>query len=117
MDYELLINLNGNELKLTYQNGQNKTSGNGIYTIKDREANEIYKYLKSINFVSMKDPEGERMLDAAQQYIKGGYDDKSNGINFGGVKNPPDNIVKAKNMIVELASKYNKSFNKDMGIE
>jgi hypothetical protein len=117
MVYELAISINGNELSLAYKNGQNNKSGNGVYTVKDPEVTEIYKYFKSINIVSMKTPEGEKMLDAPQETLKAAYDDKVNAIYFGGLKNPPDNLVKAKNMLIDLASKYNKSFKKDLGME
>jgi hypothetical protein len=117
MKYELAISLKGNELSLAYMNEQNNTSGNGVYTVKDSEVNDIYKYFKSIGIVSMKAPEGEKMLDSPPETLEAAYDDKVNAISFGGLKNPPDNLVKVKNMIIDLASKYNKSFKKDMGME
>jgi hypothetical protein len=117
MRYELTINISGDVLTLNYKNEQDKRSGNGVYTIKDIEINNLYKYSKSISILTMKAPENERLLDAPQQSLKVTYGNQSNNIDFGSVKNPPENIVKLKAMIIDLAAIYNKSFKHDLGLD
>ncbi len=104
-------------MNLSYKNEQNNTSGNGVYAVKKSESYEIYKYFKSINFSTMNPLQGDKILDAPQQNIKAIYDDKSNSIDFGTVKDLPENIIRAKKMIIDLASKYNQGFKKDLGLE
>lgn len=117
MNYELKIEVAEGNLKLNYRNGQNQKSGNAVYTLKDEEITELYKYLDKIGFLSMKSPEPEKILDAPQQTIEATYNSKSNKIDFGSVKTPPETMVTYKKMLFDLADKYNKTWKKDMGLE
>jgi hypothetical protein len=117
MNFEMKIEVTDGSLKLNYRNGQNQKSGNAVYTLKDEEIAELSKYLDKIGFLTMKSPEPEKILDAPQQTIEASYNSKSNKIDFGSVKTPPESLVTYKKMLFDLTDKYNKTWKKDMMLE
>ena len=117
MDWRLNITLNSESLILEYKNKQDNISGNNVYNITEREALKIYKYMKSSGFLNMKPPEGEKIVDMPTQNLSGKYGGKSNYIEFGTVKELPESLSTLKQMLFDLASRYNNSWEKDVGLE
>lgn len=117
MKTDLTVEINGDKLKVRYENGQKNIKKNTDYNISEKEISEIYKYMKSTGFSTMLSPESEKIVDAPIQNITGIYDNKTNMINFGSVKSPPENITKLKKMLLELADKYDKSWRIDTDMQ
>lgn len=117
MKWEVNLSLSNESLKIDFKNSQGNTSGNSLYTIKDFEAEKIYKFMKSSGFIKTNITEGEKVLDAPTQNLTGVYSGKRNSVDFGNIKEPPDNISKLKQMLFELADKYNSNWRKDSGME
>ena len=117
MQYELKIEINRKNLSLNYKNESKGLSGNYSYTIEDSESENLYNYLKSNNINSLKMPPSDKLLDAPIQTIKVSYNNKSNIIDFGTIKDPPEKIINLKNMLFELTSKYNKNWKKDLDFQ
>ncbi len=117
MKYELKIEINRRSLILNYKNESKGLSENFSYNIEESESENLYNYLKSNNINSLKAPPPDRLLDAPVQLIKVKYNNKSNSINFGTVKDPPVKIINLKNTLFELASKYNKNWKKDLDLQ
>jgi len=117
MNWEIKITIESKSLKLDYKNQQNGTSGNGVYDITESEAKTLYNYMKSSSFLSMSQPDGEKILDAPTQNITGKYGGKSNSIEFGTVKIPSETITTLKQILFDLSSKYNSKWKKDMNFE
>lgn len=117
IQYELKIEVNRKKLSLNYKNKRKGLSSNYSYDIEDSESENLYKYLKSNNMNSFKAPASDRLLDVPVQTIKVNYDNKSNTIDYGTVKDPPIEIINLKNMLFELTSKYNKNWKKDLDLQ
>lgn len=117
MKWEVNISLNNESLKIVYKNSQNNSSGNWVYTVKQSDAEKIYKYMKSSGFIKTKVTVGEKVLDAPSQNLTGVYNAKSNSIDFGNIKEPPENLRNLKQMLFELSDKYNNNWRKESGME
>jgi hypothetical protein len=113
--WSMSIQVDSDEMKLSYLN--NGVVGNGTYSLTNEETGKLYDYMKSSGFLSMSQPQGEKITDMPTQKLSGTYNSKSNSIEFGTVKEPPVALTTLKQMLIDLAGKHNKDFKKVMGYE
>ena len=109
------VQIDDDVLKLSYLN--NGVVGSGTYSLSNDEIIKLYDYMRASGFLSMVQPQGEQIVDMPQQQLSGKYSGKKNTIEFGTVKEPSATLTTLKQMLVDLAGKYNKSFKKVMGFE
>jgi hypothetical protein len=113
--WSLSIQIDEDVLKLSYLN--NGVVGSGSYSLTIEEERSIYEYMKSSGFLTMSQPEGEKITDMPSQQLSGTYSGKSNTIEFGTVKEPTVKLTTLKQMLIDLAGKHNKDFKKVMNFE
>jgi len=100
------IEINQGTLYLSYVDSQKNLNLNESYTLTAGDAASIYKYMNSIDFINMKAPESGTTPDAPYMVINGAYSGKTNEISFGAAKVQPDELLKLKQKLFELSSKY-----------
>ena len=114
--HEINVEINKNRMKLYFSSRQPSRSINKSHTITDAEASDLYNYLNSVDFHSIKSPEKEKMLDMPQEHIRATYDGNKNDIDLTSVRNIPDNIRKVRERIMMLVDKYDKNFRTEAGL-
>ncbi len=115
--YEVAITITTDELRLSFNNVARGNIFNQSYTLQKPDREALYEYLRSVDFLSLKSPKADLLVDAPQTSISASYDGRSNTIEFGRVQNLPDTIAALRKKIFDVASKYNKEWQKKVGFE
>jgi len=113
--WSMSIQVEDDVLKLSYLN--NGVVGSGTYSLTHDEVTKLYDYMRASGFLTIAQPEGEKLTDMPTQTLSGKYDRKTNTIEFGTVKEPSESLTTLKQMLVDLAGNHNKSFKKVMNFE
>lgn len=116
MSYEINVEIAKGQIKLDYENKQQNESLQETHTVGKKDLEKLYDLLKSVNFISLKSPDKEMLLDAPEEYLTATYDRKTNKIDLTSVKDIPENIVKVRSGIIDLVEKYDKQWKEKSGI-
>ena len=113
--WSMSIQVEDDILKLSYLN--NGVVGSGTYSLTNDEVTKLYDYMRASGFLTIAQPEGEKLTDMPTQTLSGKFDRKNNTIEFGTVKEPSEGLTTLKQILIDLAGNHNKSFKKVMNFE
>ena len=106
IDYEQNIEITEYTLKVNYVK-PNEERKYAPRTIKgDPMLDDIYSYIKDVDFLEKSQPIGEMLSDAPEESLTVSYDGKTKTINFGNLKDPPEYITKLRTLIFDFATYY-----------
>ena len=81
----------------------------------DPMLDDIYSYIKEIDFLEKTQPVGEMLSDATDESITVSYDGETKTIYFGNLKDPPEYITKLRTLIFNFATYYFPDWKNDNG--
>ncbi len=115
--FEVRITVTGNKLEVFYTKPGMQSPFDESYSITDNERNELFDYLKEIDFLKMDIPEPERKTDAPVTKIKADLNGSSREIDIGQLSAIPQSLTTLKTKIFDLASVYKPGWKKEIGFE
>ena len=113
MRSNMVIEIKNDELKVSFKSLQKNYDRS--FKIVSADIDTLVGLLRSVNFASIQPLKGDKLLDAPAQLISASYDNKTNAVNFGFVKNPPVEITNLKSLIFNIFTKYDSNWKSKIG--
>ena len=92
--------------------------GDGVderFAIDTSERNRVSRLLRDIRFHDIPQPRQERMLDAPDESLTAVYDGRSSTISLGAVPHLPEEIVRLRTMLLDLATTHSARLKSALG--
>jgi hypothetical protein len=115
--FEQNIDITQNELKLSFKKPNIEKKFSSINIHDDAKLEDIYDFVKSVEYLNQPQIAGEHLTDAPEESITVTYDNSSKTIIFGNIKTQPEYIIKLKSMIFDLTNSYYPDWKKEAEIE
>ncbi|HKB87698.1 MAG TPA: hypothetical protein VKD08_16085 [Ignavibacteriaceae bacterium] len=115
--FEVKIAVTDNNMELFYTGNEMQAPFSKTYSITDNEKDELFGYLKDINFLKMDIPEPEMRRDAPVTKLTAKLNGDSREIDIGQMSSVPDPLADLKTKMFNLASAYKPGWKKEVGFE
>lgn len=112
---ETRIAVSGETLSFVYRSVRPKRDIQERFVPDTAEVESLHRYLNEIRLHDIQQPRVERMLDAPDEMITATYGGRTSSFSIGSVKNLPEEIVRLRKQIIDLAVNHSPAMKEALG--
>lgn len=112
---ETRIEVSGEALSLVYHSARPKRDIQERFVLDTAEVQGLRRYLTEIRLHDIQQPKVARMLDAPDEKITATYGGRTSSFSIGNVKDLPQEIVRLRKQIIDLAVNHSPAMKEALG--